>query len=56
MYLDWLEEVLCSSIGEGSNFIDIIRERVFSLNLTKFIFENLKKMPFFFQIPSAKEG
>ena len=44
--VEWVEPILSSS-ADASFFFGILRERMFSLHLIKYLADNMKKIPFF---------
>lgn len=42
IYVDWLQEYLTASAFKSSQFLSIVRNRTFTVALTKHIFDNIK--------------
>lgn len=55
MRVDWVEGALANGIVNAPNFIAIVRERVFCLQLVKHLLENFRRMSFYFPLALAHE-
>lgn len=42
IYVDWLQDYLSVSAFKSSQFLSTIRNRTFTVALTKYIFDNIK--------------
>lgn len=53
--VDWLEDVLLTNLLKPLDFINKIKERIFSLSLVNFIKCNMKKVNYFFYLATEEE-
>ena len=53
--VNWLEDCLLTGVISPLDFVNVIKERVFTLVLIDYLTEKMKKMDFFFCLPTEEE-